>query len=284
MTSVNNAPSKEPLRVFSIITDGLSVLNAKFFSIIFITFAVSLLGFLINGALFGFDVAAGLRETFPFGSTMAALQPFLMPFIDVLTAALTTTLIVHLVYITQLGQKKSVWTIVQLALPPVFPVTLLSILVSILGILSLASLAFAVGGLGSEGLAGLGLLVLFIFALWCAATFYATIPAMVIERAGFFALRRSARLTKRYRWGILLLLILIAVVSVALMLAIGPFLIGLAPATASASVFSITVGVIAAMISGLTYAFSGIIMTLTYMRLREIKETLPLDQVAEVFE
>lgn len=43
-------------------------------------------------------------------------------------------------------------------------------------------------------------------------------------------------------------------------------------------------GVMNALITGLAYGFGGIIIALTYARLREIKEGVAVDQIATIFE
>ena len=114
-----------------------------------------------------------------------------------------------------------------------------------------------------------GLMLMVIWAVY--------IPAIVIERAGFGSFSRSAQLTAGYRWPIfgalLLMFVVLGVVAGGIGL-IGAFV----PSLGTTSIIATE-----AVTSGLTMAFSGIFYSLLYARLREIKEGMSVEELAEVF-
>jgi hypothetical protein len=126
----------------------------------------------------------------------------------------------------------------------------------------------------------IGIIFLILPGLYLAALWFVIIPAIVIERVGFGAFGRSARLTKEYRWPLVGLLLLYSLI-----------LIGISMLSAGLQfVFAFfgTVGLGLAMISGVLiasflYSLGGALAALTYARLRELKEGTEVHSLAEVF-
>ena len=132
---------------------------------------------------------------------------------------------------------------------------------------------------------GIAFLILYLYVI---AMFLAFIPACVVENLWISAIGRSIELTKGYRWMIVLLLILSSIVLLLLSLVIG-FVIGaLMPMMITPEGVSMTGIIIVGVIYlFLTVLLSGIfmgVMTLTYSRLREIKEGKSVDDLAGVFD
>lgn len=128
----------------------------------------------------------------------------------------------------------------------------------------------------------IGMMLFLIPGLWVMAVWSAVIPAIVIERAGFSSLGRSATLTKGYRWPIVGTMVLLAVcmmiLSVVLLSITGALvaMIGGTPA--------VVAGVLLyAVASAAGYGIFYIGVALIYARLREIKEGISVETLAEVF-
>lgn len=147
----------------------------------------------------------------------------------------------------------------------------------VVGIIA-AILGFVAGAIGIPLLAAL---ILIPIALYIYAVFSPFAPIVVVENQWFGAIGRSVGLTAGYRWpivGLLLLLFLVMlVVGLVAGLAIGVLsLLG-------------TVGAVIGMIINLlmTVVIYGVgiaCVTLTYSRLREIKEGTTLGAIGDVFD
>jgi len=129
--------------------------------------------------------------------------------------------------------------------------------------------------------------------LWVMAVFSVTVPIVVIERAGFGALGRSAALTRGYRWpiaGALILLILGAMV-VSIVLAVLTAVGGMAASAVLTAAPGLGAGLLATILGTVWYSVQlaaglGILcvgIALIYARLREIKEGTGVEALAEVF-
>lgn len=133
--------------------------------------------------------------------------------------------------------------------------------------------------------------------IWIMGVWSATVPAIMIERAGFGSLGRSARLTKGYRWpviGTMLLIGLITVIGSAITLNIVYALIGTsfeeifsgAAAFIEAPSFPVILIIIAiqAVMNGVFYGLFAAVIVSIYMRLTDIKEGGDTQGLETVFE
>lgn len=115
----------------------------------------------------------------------------------------------------------------------------------------------------------LGFFALIVPGLWLMGVWIALLPALVIERRGSGAFRRSAELTRGYRWPAVGLLVLFMLVSIV----IGLLAVAVQGAAYLAGSAGVAIGtVISVVLSALYYALSSAIVALAYARLREIKE------------
>ena len=131
----------------------------------------------------------------------------------------------------------------------------------------------------------IGLMLLIIPGLLIVAMWFVFIPAIVVEKAGFGSLGRSAALTKEYRWPLIGLLILFGLIAMVMGIVIG-LVSGLAAFGATSGGFSVMMiisMVINAVLAIVLYAVSGAMAALTYARLVEIKEGRGMSSLAEVF-
>jgi hypothetical protein len=134
---------------------------------------------------------------------------------------------------------------------------------------------------------GLGLLALLIPGLILYVVWWVAIPIAVIERPGTIAsLRRSAALTKGYRWqvvGLILGFLLIAVAVLVVVAVIGAvaseMIAGYGPGPVERARTLVLWFAIAAMV-----AVQATLVAVTYYHLRVAKEGVDIDDIAAVFD
>ncbi len=263
MTSTPYTEPKAPLGVGSILSNSFSILFRNIVAVMIVAFIPSLIGLLISTGLNGGGVALGLEAGDPFASG-AVIVIILEIIVPIAIQSLTIALLVQLAYDAKLGRPIKPISYIAPAFKAVVPIVILS---------------FAIGIL-----AGIGFLLLIIPGLYIYAVFAVTTPAIMIERAGFGGMGRSAALTKNYRWAIIGAVILLGICTFALMIA-ATFIVGAVVAALGTNSIGIGVGVVLmALITGLTYGLSGIGVALIYARLREIKEGVSVDTLAAVFD
>lgn len=265
MTDTMTTMPKAPLGVGKIISESFSILFSNFVKVLILGFIGSFAGFLVNGLFLGFETALGVPDPEAFADPSAVLTGSLLSLvIGMAVYGIIIAMLIQLAYDAKLGRNGSLREYFTSALPPLFAIVVLSLVVAIL--------------------AGLGMIALVVGGLWVYAVFYVFVPAAVIERTGFGSLGRSAGLTKEYRWPIvglfLVMAIIIMVISFALTALSTGIIIGGEPSMAT----FIGLGVVLSAFSGLAYGLSGIATALTYARLREVKEGVAVDQIASVFD
>jgi len=126
-------------------------------------------------------------------------------------------------------------------------------------------------------LIGVGFALLVIPGIWLLGVFSVIVPAIMVEGAGFGALKRSAQLTKEYRWPIIGFMIVIYLIFYAASFAIG--ILGALVAADMPMVFLVLQGVA----GGITAAIASIAVAVAYARLREIKDGVGFADLADVF-
>ncbi|MEL6640909.1 MAG: hypothetical protein AAFP98_06285 [Pseudomonadota bacterium] len=259
-----NAP-KEPLGVGSIISDGFSIMFGNFVKVLLLGFLGAFLGFVVNIVFLGFDAATGAG-----GDDLALTDPtaFMIgiavsTIIGMVIYGLVTAMLIQLAYDSKLGRSNSLGTYFRSALPAILPIAVLTLVISILS--------------------AVGAIALIIGALWVYAVFYVTAPVAVIERGGFGSMGRSAVLTKEYRWPIVGMFIVVIIISMILQF-IGGFFVGGLGFLATGLVGQLIIGVGLALITGLAYAYGGIVVALVYARLREVKNVRDLIDPDAVFD
>lgn len=142
----------------------------------------------------------------------------------------------------------------------------LSLILPVLGVAILVGL-----------ITGIGMLLLVVPGIIAAVMLWVAIPVAVVERPGVIAsLKRSADLTKGYRWIILGILIVIGVVLVVITMILSFILL----AAAGFTVYSVGVWVIQALFS----AFSATAAAVGYYFLRSTKEGVDIGDIAKVFD
>jgi len=258
MTDTTLSQPKASLGVGSIVGDSFSILFGKFLQVVMIAFVPTLIGYLISGLLNGFGVAIGLEQ--PQFATPGGGIAFVLSFIvNMAVYSITTALLVQLAYDAKLGRPIQIGRYFGPALSTILPLTILSVVAAIL--YSIGFVLFVVPG------------------LWIIAVLSVMAPAVVIERAGFGGLGRSAALTKGYRWPIVGALLL-GLICVIIINVVTGFLIGIVVAIGGTVLGLVLFAALGAIGAGLL----SILVALIYARLREIKEGVSVDQIASVFD
>lgn len=257
MADTSNTQSQVSLGVGGIVADSFSILFKNFVKVMILGFVPGAIGLIISGMLNGWDVALGLAV--PGFASGGAIGGFVIGLLVQLALyGITIALLVQLAYDTKLGRPVSIGRYFGPALSAAIPITILGLVIGVL--------------------AGLGTLALLLPGLWIYAVYSVTAPVIVIEKAGFGGMGRSAALTKEYRWPILGAVILVGICS-AVINFIGLYIAGFFGAIGVVALMLVT-----AALTAVAYGLSGISIALIYARLREIKEGVGVDELASVFD
>lgn len=125
-------------------------------------------------------------------------------------------------------------------------------------------------------LVGLGAALLLVPGLMFACRYYVAMQVCIVEREGVFAsMRRSAALTRGYRWQIFGIFILLAIVAI-----IGEVVVGMV-ATNFGSFLRQILPLILQVLVG---AFGAVLAAIVYYKLRVVQEGIDIDKIADVFE
>lgn len=265
MADANVMVEKTPFGVGGVISDTFSVFFSRFgtFFILGLIPALIVAGatYLLLGDLaIGDDDPAAFAELFatPAGLALFFAATLVLP---VLGFSISTAMIVRAAYDVKLGRPTNLGAYVGPAIANIIPIVVLTLLITLLA--SVAMLALIVPGL-------------YVYAMFSAA-----VPAIVIERAGFGALGRSAALTKNYRWSVLGAFLIMVVIAV---LTSSVIQFGVIDTIRNAGVTPALVLLIFAAMNGLLGGVSAVFYSMIYARLRAIKEGAGVDQLAAVFD
>ncbi|MCB1339312.1 MAG: hypothetical protein KDK10_18280 [Maritimibacter sp.] len=265
MTGADRGQGKLPLGVGSIIGDSFSILFRKFLTVMGLSAGPMVLSFLASGLLIGWDMTLqGEPTEFTDISGAFWTKYALVVVVQMAIYGITTALLVQLAYDAKLGSRRTFGQYLSPALSAALPIVVLMIATMLL--VSLGSLALIVPG------------------LWLYAVFSVTTPAIVIERAGFRGMGRSATLTKDYRWPILGTLFLVLLLTFVLTFVM-QFIVGMVIGAVGTAGAGIVIGiVIMALLQSIALGLSSIAAALIFARLKEIKEGVSVDQLAAVFD
>lgn len=254
MSQTDIQEAKPPLGVFAIILDSFSILFRNFWKFIPIGLVAVLLATILKIPFIGFENAIGIGEL---DATNEGAMTFSFPassVIDWIFYVVISALFIRIAFDVKLDRSNNLGTHLRSIVPTIIPISLLSIVLGILVIF--------------------GAIALIIGAFWVLAVFYMMIPIAVIERGGFSSLRQSAELTKEYRWPIVGLFALQFGIIILLFIVLTPLTVVLF--TSGGAVIAIIAFVI---INAMLQAFTGINFALVYIRLRQIKDGITLEQI-----
>lgn len=263
MSSASTSPSGAALGVGSIISESFGILFRNFFAVLILAVVPTLLSVVISGLMNGWGVALGYGEPVnPDGGYFIRFALSLAA--QIALSGITTALLVQMAYDAKLGRSLQLGKYVGPAISAVIPLSILGLAVGIL--------------------VGLGTLALIIPGLLIYAVYSVTPAAVVIEKAGFGGMGRSAELTRGYRWPIAGAAILLWIVAF-LVSMVAMFLVGLIVAGMGANGVGISIGVLGfTAVTALAAGLGSISVALIYARLREIKEGTTVRDIAAVFD
>lgn len=259
MTDAPAVGPKPSLGIGSLISESFSILFGKFIQVVAVAFGPALIGLVISGLLIGFGVVAGSAEP-NFAGPGTAVAFILTILVQIVVYAVTTALLVQLAYDAKLGRTVQIGKYLGPAFAAVVPIAILSLVSGILFML--------------------GFMLFIVPGLWILAVFSVMAPAVVIEKAGFGGLGRSATLTKEYRWPIVGAFVLIIIISAVINL-VAQLVVGLVSSILGIVAIDI---LLSALLSTVSAGLGSILIALIYARLREIKEGVSVDQIAAVFD
>ncbi|MEL6640911.1 MAG: hypothetical protein AAFP98_06295 [Pseudomonadota bacterium] len=263
MTSADYDLPKIPLGAGALLADSFRVYLKDFLRFTLIGFAVSVVITTLEVMVYQWALTSP-SSAFDGGMIAPLLYGELMLItLDFALTSVVSALVVQLVYDTKMNRRSRVWTALLTVLPVVPMVFILTLVTTLL--------------------AFVGLFAVVIGAFWIIAIFYVVSPVIVIERQGFASLLRSIELTKDYRWPIAGCFFVLLVFSVGATL-VAEFLFGNFRLAFGDTIWVIFNVVGYAGVTGISYTLMGIATALVYARLREIKDGVAVDQIAQVFD
>lgn len=253
-----------PLGVGAIVSESFSILGKNFISVVLLALLPTVVGTLISGALLGWGVLLG-TEAPQVESVAQILVPTLLSMIvQIVVYGLTTALLIQLAYDSKLDRPLRISSYIGPALASILPIAIL--------------------GLISGILMAIGFVALVIPGLWIYAVFSVMAPAIVIEKAGFGGLGRSAALTKEYRWPILGALIVILIINI-LIGFVSQLIVGMVTASIGSGMSGVVAFILVqSLITSVSFGLGSITIALIYARLREIKEGASVRDISAVFD
>lgn len=268
---------RQSLGIGALIGTSFSITIRNLVPVLAIGFVVSLLGALLAGSLVGVDAALNLETDDT--SDLAGLVDLATAFVDVIVFAVTAAFLAQLTYDARLNRPVSIARYLLPALKASAPICLQNGLLVVIFVCIALPLVFIAIFVNTTLISITALAVLPFVALWGCSVFSVLAPAVVIERIGFGGMSRSWALTKTYRWQIAGALLPVWLCSLAVTIA-GAFPVELL-AHEGSYVWALPVF---AATNALASGPLAILATLVYARLREIKEGISVDQVADVFD
>jgi hypothetical protein len=281
-TAMSAAFGEGDFRVGRVLSQSTSVFQRNFPAL----FVIGIVAYLpVQLFSLWFATQAQLISVGAVSAAQVGLFAFLFFFVSIVFSMLSQAIILHMAFQNMRNQSANIIESLKLGIRRFFPLLLLGICIGILMVLVAMGVGLAVGvttlisgntmssvlvaiAAALLGLAALALL----YTMW----FVAVAACVVDRRWPFSALRRSAQLTKGFRWRIfgLLLLLLVTSTIVSLMIRLLASPLGGIPLTFVA-------GLAWAAVIG---AFYAIVVAVSYHDLRVAKEGMDIEQIASVFD
>ncbi len=259
MSDTDQSSHMPPLGVGKILSETFQIFFQNIVVIMILGFIAAYVGYLITYA----GAVRSLSDPgFTDGASTLATVGLLPIVVNLLLSSIVTGLVILIAYDAKVGRSSGLaqhFKTVLPSIPMIIAVTLVSMILTVLG-------AF----------------LILIGMLWVYAVFYVLVPAVLIDRAGFGSLRRSADLTREYRWPIVGILLVLSLVGLGLQLLIMP-IVGTSFSLEPAGAFGIT-GIISSVFSAVSYGLLAVSVALVYARLREVKEGVNVDSLVEIFQ
>ncbi|WP_298937759.1 hypothetical protein [uncultured Ruegeria sp.] len=263
MTDTVNPGTHVPFGVGTVVSDTFSIFFKKIHIVILLGFIPALIDVILNTYSLDTSFETVPGSSFDWGGF--AVTIIAVGLISLVAAAVTTAMVIQLAYDTKLARSARIGQYFSAALSNLPAIAILSIVT-----------AFIILG---------GTLFIIIPGLWLYAVFSVVVPAIVIEGAGFGALRRSASLTKDYRWPIAGTLVLVFLCVMLVSFVLG-FLLALVGGNPVQGALSPTPGpwlFFEAALNAIAYGWTSVAIALIFARLKEIKEGVSVSDLADVF-
>lgn len=251
MSDFTRPDPQEPLAVGGILNDTFALVFRNVVPMLTIGAIPAIVSGAVGTLVFGSPVAETPEAVDPEAavSTVSAGAMAVVALTGVLLWGFATAAVTRAAIAAKAGQEVDLGRAVRTGIQTLAPVITCSLLAGIA--------------------AYLGLMVFVLPGLWLMALWSVIVPAVVVEGLGLDAFRRSAELTRGYRWQVVGLVLLFALVALGISLVSG-FLQIVAYAAG-------TLGIIVATLIGvatgaLFYALAGTLVALLYARLRAIRE------------
>jgi hypothetical protein len=266
MTDTANPGQPEvhiPLGVGNIVGETFSIFFKKIHIVLLLGFVPALIEVIANN----YAVTQTIEDiaTENFNNTALYSGLIVSTLITLLAYAVTTAMIIQFAYDAKLGRKARIGSYFSAAVVNLPAIVVLSIVTTILY--------------------SIGMLFLIVPGIWIYAVYSVIVPAIVIDRAGFRAMGRSAALTKNYRWPIIgaLILMILCIFLVVFVIAFSAMAaIGLSGGVDTPSVLGPWLLAEAAF-SAIAYGWLSITIALIFARLKEIKEGVSVSDLVDVF-
>lgn len=265
MSDMTTPRTLPPLGIGGLLGDAFTAFQRNAVPLTIIAAIPAAVSVAMNFALYGSNsLDPGLAFTDPgaaaaMSAQTSGLVQFLATVVGMLLMSLSAGALVHATAEAQAGRRISVGASFGAALGQTVPL-FLCILIAI----------FA---------CSIAMIALIVPALYLAALWSMIVPAIMLERAGFGAFGRSARLSREYRWPLVGLWVLFFVIVTALLVLGGAVQSVLA---SLGGVFLATSALVAIVFAALYSALGGVLTTRVWYRLIEIKEGG--SALAEVFD
>ena len=236
-------------RVGRVLTRAVSVLSRRFLPFCIVTFVAFL-------PLIAVSRASISGEIDPDQTLIILGLSFALAMAQMMISTFTSAVILHGAFQDMRHRPVSLAESLKVGLRRFLPLLGLAFLMALLIVLGFALLII-------QGL--------ILYTMWFVA-----VAACVVERTGpWTSMRRSRELTKGHRWkifGVALLLILLSLVNRVLRLML-------------VSAGGETLALIGTMIwIAISYAFSSVVIAVSYYELRAAKEGIDIEQIASVFD
>lgn len=242
--------------VGAVIGETLLVLSRRFGLIFLLAFVPALI---VQGLSTGLAPMPADGETAAFDGYNPIVVVLLFWLLPLIGYSLSASVVILAAFDTKLDRPVRLNTYLKWALLNIVPVTVLSLVAGVL--------------------AGIALIALIVPGLYVWSMFSMLIPAILIEGAGFRALGRSMALTKDYRWPVLGTLVVLVLGALLLSL------IGTLAAQTIATFLGLFVGFLVLIaVSSVANGAVGVGVAMIYARLRELKEGVAVDTLAEGFD
>ena len=256
--TMSDMADQPPLGVGNLISQSFGTFFKKLPTILILGAIPALIGLLLKGGITGFNSSMVATDQLILEGRWMAFAATVV--IDIVAYSLLTAMIVLLTYDAKTGKSRSIGGYIAPAVSVLLPLVIMSIVMSLILVVAF--------------------MLLIIPGIWMYGVLAVVVPAIVIEKAGFGALGRSAALTKEYRWPVVGVLVVIGIIVAVISGSVGA--VAAIPATMGLGLVGMFVAV--TVLNGLAYGMSSVTAALVYARLREIKEGAQVEDLAAVFD